>query len=139
MKRRTFLNGVLKGSAFSIGLPVFEAMLGINGEAFADGTDIPTRFGIWFWGNGVRPEKWTPTTTGEHWIPNEETLPLLSHQAYLSIVSGCEIKTATHPHHSGMAGILKSISENNMFFRVCAGAAADHIAKNAIRTASDRT
>jgi hypothetical protein len=106
MKRRTFLNGMLKGSAVSIGLPVFEAMLGINGEAFADGTETPTRFGVWFWGNGVRPEKWTPTTTGEYWIPNEETLPLLSHQAYLSIVSGCEIKTATHPHHSGMTGIF---------------------------------
>ena len=106
MKRRSFLKGVFRGTTVAVGLPLFEAMLDFNGEALADGTDLPTRFGIWFWGNGVRPELWVPTTTGTNWIANTETEPLLIHRPYLSVVSGCDIKTDTHPHHSGMAGIF---------------------------------
>lgn len=106
LDRRTVLRGLLGGTALSIALPPLEAMLGVNGDAWADGTDLPTRFGIWFWGNGVRSDKWVPTTTGTGWTPNEETAPLLEVRDHLSVVSGCEIKTATHPHHSGMTGIF---------------------------------
>ena len=106
MKRRSFLNGCFRGSAVAIGLPMLEIMLDGHGESLADGTELPTRFGIWFWGNGVRPEHWTPVTTGGNWTPNTETEPLIPHKSYVSVVSGCTIKTATHPHHSGMAGIF---------------------------------
>jgi hypothetical protein len=106
LDRRTVLRGLLGGTALSVALPPLEAMLGVNGDAWADGTDLPTRFGIWFWGNGVRSDKWVPLTTGAGWTPNEETAPLLEVRDHLSVVSGCEIKTATHPHHSGMTGIF---------------------------------
>jgi hypothetical protein len=81
-------------------------MLNFNGNAFADGTPLPNRFGVWFWGNGVRPEKWVPTTTGTNWMSTEELAPLEALRSYVSVVSGCEIKTGTHPHHSGMTGIM---------------------------------
>ncbi len=106
LHRRAVLRGILGGAAMSLALPPLEAMLGVNGDAWADGTDLPTRFGIWFWGNGVRTSQWVPTTTGAGWTPNSETAPLLDVRDYVSIVSGCEIKTATHAHHSGMTGIF---------------------------------
>ena len=62
LDRRTVLRGMLRGAAISVALPPLEAMLGTSGVALADGTELPTRFGLWFWG-GVRPEKWTPSGT----------------------------------------------------------------------------
>ena len=106
MKRRSFLRGAFQGSSVVLGLPLLDATLNCNGTAFADGVELPTRFGIWFWGNGVRSNVWTPTSTGSNWEPNIETEPLRTLRPYLSVASGYDIKTATHPHHSGMSGIF---------------------------------
>ncbi len=104
--RRGFLRGVLGGSAIALGLPVLDVFLGDNGVAWADGEALPTRFGVWFWGNGVRPEYWNPTGTGQNWTPSQELAPLAGVKDYVSVVSGCHIKTGTHPHHAGMTGIM---------------------------------
>lgn len=106
LNRRALLRGTLAGSTVMVGLPLLDIMLDGHGEALADGTEIPTRFGVWFWGNGVRPEYWVPTSTGSNWTPNVETEPLLAVRDYVSVASGCQIKSATHPHHSGMSGIM---------------------------------
>jgi len=106
MDRRTLLRGLLAGTAVSIALPPLEAMMNINGTAFADGDAFPDRFGLWFWGNGVKPDRWVPSTQGSNWEPRSETEPLRDLRPWVSVVSGCEIKTATHPHHSGMTGVL---------------------------------
>ncbi len=106
ISRRLFLRGLFGGAACAVALPSLDLMLGPNGQAFADGEPLPTRFGVWFWGNGVRPERWRPSGTGANWSPSEELAPLSAHRDYLSIVTGCEIKTGTHPHHSGMTGIM---------------------------------
>lgn len=106
MSRRTLLRGMLRGTAVAVALPPLEAMLGPHGGALADGTALPTRFGIWFWGNGVRPEHWVPSGTGTGWSPSEELAPLSTLRDYVSPITGCEIKTATHAHHSGMTGIF---------------------------------
>lgn len=104
--RRTFLRGVLGGAAISVALPPLEAMFDTHGTALADGHAIPTRFGLWFWGNGVRPEQWVPSGTGTAWTPSAELAPLGELRDYVSPVTGLEVKTATHPHHSGMTGVL---------------------------------
>lgn len=106
LDRRALLRGLLRGAAVSVALPPLEAMLGVNGDALADGTALPTRFGVWFFGNGVRLEKWVPGNTGAGWTPSEELAPLAAHRDAISVVSGMDIKTASHAHHSGMAGIL---------------------------------
>ena len=106
MKRRTFLRGLLAGSTVSVGLPLFEYLLSSSGEALADGSAIPDRFGLWFWGNGVKPDRWVPSTVGANWTPSEELAGLADLVPYVSLVTGTEVKTATHPHHSGMSGIL---------------------------------
>ena len=104
LNRRTFLRGALGGAAVSIGLPALDVMR----SAHANTTPLK-RFGIWFWGNGVRRAHWTPMGTGEGWTPRSEMAPLVADPAlkpYLSPITGMEIKTATHPHHSGMTGIM---------------------------------
>jgi len=106
LSRRAALRGLLRGAAVAVALPPLEIMLNAGGTALADGTALPTRFGLWFWGNGVRPGQWTPTTTGAGWTPNSETAPLIGVRDYVSVASGCTIKTATHPHHSGMSGVF---------------------------------
>ncbi len=106
LDRRTFLRGTLVGGAtIAMGLPLLDAMIDDGGTALAGGGELPTRFGLWFWGNGMRPERWTPGG-GAGWTPSEELAPLAGVKPWVSVVTGCEIKTATHPHHSGMSGIL---------------------------------
>ena len=108
LSRRTLLRGLLGGSALTVGLPALEAMFDGNGERLAHGAAIPQRFGVWFWGNGVRRAHWIPDGTGANWTPRAELAPLVAAgvKEYVSPISGLEIKTATHPHHSGMTGIM---------------------------------
>lgn len=105
LTRRTFLRGALGGAGIAIAVPPLEAMFRSNGHVYADGT-IPTRFGVWFWGNGVRRAHWVPQGIGSDWVAGAELAPLEGVRPWMHVLSGMEIKTATHPHHSGMAGIL---------------------------------
>ncbi len=97
--RRTFL----RGGAFAVGLPLLEAMGPI---ARAAPPVSPDRFGLWFWGNGVRLDQWLPTGTGPGWSPGAALAPLADLLPYVSPITGCEIKTGTYPHHSGITGVL---------------------------------
>jgi hypothetical protein len=96
------------GSAIaSIALPTLDAMLNGNGTAYADGTVIPKRLGIFFWGNGMKIDRWTPTGTGTAWTPSSELMPLAPYQDYVSVVTGMQIKTGNpRGHHAGTVGIL---------------------------------
>lgn len=105
LSRRAVLRGAVAGGVATVGLPLLECMLDTNGEALAGGDPLPTRFGLWFWGNGVKPDRWVPSTTGTSWTPSDELAALADLVPYVSVISGCEIKTASHPHHSGMTGI----------------------------------
>ncbi len=51
--RRSLLKGVLGGATVSMGLPLLNLFLNDNGNAYADGSAIPTRFGTYFWGSGA--------------------------------------------------------------------------------------
>jgi len=104
--RRTLLRGALGAFGASIALPPLEALLNPHGDAYADGHELPTPFGLWFWGNGVRPELWVPQGEGPAWVASEELAPLEAHRAQLSVISGCTIHTGTHAHHAGMTGVM---------------------------------
>lgn len=106
LDRRTVLRGLLAGAAVSVALPPLELLLNGNGNAYADGSELPDRFGLWFWGNGVRPEHWIPSATGAAFPLSDALAPLAPVRDAFSIVTGLEIRTATHPHHSGMTGML---------------------------------
>lgn len=107
LDRRTVLRGLLAtGAAVTVPLPALDVFCNANGTAWATGAAFPDRFGVWFWGGGIKPDRWTPPTTGAGWTPSSELAPLARHVDVVSVVTGCEIKTATHPHHSGMTGVL---------------------------------
>jgi hypothetical protein len=107
LNRRRLLKGVLGGLAVSVALPPLEAMFNVHGTAYADGTGIAKRLGVFFWGNGVKLDRWTPPDTGANWTPSLELAPLMSIKDYVSVVSGMKISTGNERgHHAGTVGIL---------------------------------
>src|SRR5260370_29518629 len=107
ISRRTVLRGMIAGTAVSFGLPPLEAMFNANGTAYAAGGALPRRMGVFFWGNGVKLDRWTPVDTGPTWTPNVENAPLIPVKDYVSIVSGMSVKTGNEQgHHAGAVGIL---------------------------------
>jgi hypothetical protein len=110
LERRTFLKGILGGAAVSIGVPALDAMFDGNGTRLAFGQAIPKRFGIWFFGNGIRRAHWIPDQAGPTWVAKEEMAPLATAELrpYVTPVTGMVMMADpnNHPHHSGMAGIF---------------------------------
>jgi hypothetical protein len=110
LKRRAFLRGVAYGVPVAVGLPILEHFLGENGDAFADGTELPRRFGVFFWGNGrgIDATRWNPAQTGTTWDLSPQLTPLADYKQYLNVVSGLKVKIANSPqgHHRGSVGIL---------------------------------
>src|SRR3954471_24119351 len=65
LSRRHALKGIVSGVGVSLWLPVLDVMCNDSGTAFAQGTALPTTFGIFYWGNGVHTADWTPSGTGD--------------------------------------------------------------------------
>jgi hypothetical protein len=109
LSRRTMLRGAAMGAAGALALPTLDIMLNNHGTAFAQGEPLPKRFGVFFWGNGVRLSLWNPSSTGAGYALTEELAPLESVKDYVSVVSGMEIKTGNERgHHAGCVGILSA-------------------------------
>jgi len=107
MNRRAFLRGVMSGAAVSVALPFFEASMNATGTALAQDGLFPKRFGMFFWGNGVLPDKWIPTTTGREYLLSEQLQPLASIKDVMTVVTGAEVRVPNlEPHFSGAAGFL---------------------------------
>lgn len=107
LTRRTLLKGLLGGAAVTVALPPLEALLDSTGTAWADGSALPLRFGLFFWGNGVVPARWVPTGTGTEWTLSEQLAPLAGVKSEITVVSGMKVQTANvSPHGSGPAGML---------------------------------
>jgi len=112
LDRRTVLRGLLGGAAVTVALPPLEAMLNVNGTAFADGTALPRRFVLYFWANGMIPDEFTPIGVGEGdaWQLSPELAPLADVKSKLSVVTGMQVKVPNRiPHWSGAAGLLTGI------------------------------
>jgi Protein of unknown function (DUF1552) len=139
--RRTVLRGLVGGAAIGIGLPPLEAMFNGNGTAYAQGAPIPKRLGVFFWGNGVKLDRWTPANTGTAWTPSLELAPLMPVKDYVNVVSGMAIKTGNERgHHAGTVGILSGapmISEphpNSAYASTFSAPSIDQVAANVIGT-----
>lgn len=104
LKRRTFLRGV--GGAM-LALPVLEAMLDRHGTALAQGRALPKRFGVFFWGNGVRLDRWNPSATGPNYPLSPELQPLAPVRDYVNVISNFKVRAAgPRGHHDGVSGML---------------------------------
>jgi hypothetical protein len=109
LHRRTLLRGLLGGAVVTIGLPPLERFMNGNGTAYAEAADegFPKRFGLFFWGNGNLPERWTPTGDGKEWTLSDQLQPLATLKSKISVVSGTRLGVPnTVPHGAGAAGIL---------------------------------
>lgn len=112
LSRRAVLRGVARGSLVAVSLPPLQAMFNAGGTAYACDGVLPVRFGLWFWGNGNRPDRWIPGSTGDGdaWALSEQLAPLAAHKAKLCVPTGLDCKLDnTSPHGSGLAGILTAV------------------------------
>lgn len=106
--RRTFLRGLAGASSIAVGLPILEAMLDRHGEALADGSPLPLRFGVWFWGNGTQPGAWAPAAQGAGWEASGLLAGLAPVKEHVTVVSGGNLPVlkVRNPHVEGSVGIL---------------------------------
>ncbi len=140
LDRRTLLRGAIGGATATLALPTLEAMLGRHGEAFADGEPIPKRLGVWFWGNGVRLDRWNPAQTGANWQLSSELAPLENVKSYLNVVSGYRAQAGygRRGHHDGCAAVLSGIpfielpSPNSPYSSKFGGPSIDQVAADRI-------
>lgn len=110
LSRRRMLRGMAGGALTAIALPTLEAMLNDHGTAYAqDMATLPKRFGVFFWGNGVRLPRFRPSGTGAGYELSEELAPLSGVKDYMSVVTGMNIKSGNERgHHAGAVGILSA-------------------------------
>jgi hypothetical protein len=108
--RRTMLRGLLAGGvSVAVPLPRLGGMLNESGTAYADGAAMPLRFGVWFFGNGIIPDRWVPRQvgSGDEWQLSEQLAPLTAVKSHLSVLSGFSIKIPNNsPHASAPCAAL---------------------------------
>jgi hypothetical protein len=109
VSRRFALRGALGGIGVAMWLPVLDAMCNNNGTAFAAGEALPTSFGIWFWGNGIHTDVWTPTVndTDTAWQLPESLKDFADVQDAMTLVTGLDMLSAEFKGHGwGVAYVL---------------------------------
>ncbi|MDG2305639.1 MAG: DUF1552 domain-containing protein [Candidatus Binatia bacterium] len=109
ISRRTVLRGMASGGAVAIGLPLFDYFLNDNGTALAQGGLLPVRFGTWFWGCGINPDRWIPSSEGAEYDIAPELAALADVKSQVSVLSGFNTildGRANWPHSTGVAAML---------------------------------
>lgn len=121
--RRHLLRGLSTAGAVAVGLPILDVMLNDHGTALAAGSALPVRVGVWFWGNGLRPEHFFPAGIREEvraagnpgevlpWDPagKQHTQPLADRglSEYVSLVTGTAVRAfPEQAHHEGKNAVL---------------------------------
>lgn len=107
-QRRTLLKGFLGGALVTVGLPPLELFMNTHGTAYAEGAGgFPQRFGLFFWGNGMNPDRWVPQGEGADWSLSEQLAPLAGVKDMVTVVSGMRVLVPNiEPHHATACGIL---------------------------------
>ena len=121
--RRSFLRGAsVCGAAVRIGLPPLEAMFNSAGTSYAAGvpgragdTPIPTRFVLWFNGNGIPERYWIPEETGANYALTPCLTPLAPFRRHIHVLSGLDNPAARKPgpgndHHRSMSALVSGTS-----------------------------
>jgi hypothetical protein len=118
INRRSLLKGMLGSATISMGLPMLNLFLNENGNAYADGSTIPTRFGTYFWGLGLTDTpaggtRWVPQKTGFDYEITPELQAIAALKNKVSVFSGFRAIPDTRPnlvHWSGHASILSGVA-----------------------------
>jgi len=110
-RRGFLLRGVLGGGAVTLGLPLLDAFLNDNGTAFAatlGGGRLPVRFGTWFWGCGMIPDRWQPKTVGADYDLPPQLAPIAKVKQHVSVLTGFDVLLdgkGNLPHLSGNTAV----------------------------------
>jgi hypothetical protein len=110
ISRRTFLRGAMGGAAISVGLPLLDCFLDGNGEALADGGALPVRFGTWFWGCGMNPDRWIPAAEGPDYELSPELQALAPVRQHVNVISGLNTILDGRPNYPHQTGILANVT-----------------------------
>src|SRR5579872_2862949 len=121
--RRRFLRGLsLTGAVVRVGLPPLAAMLNSHGTAYAAAatgkiseTPIPSRFVLWFNGNGIPERYWIPEEVGANFPMTPCLTPLAPLRNHIHVISGLDNPAARKPgpgndHHRSMSGLVSGTS-----------------------------
>jgi hypothetical protein len=109
VSRRFALRGALGGIGVAMWMPVLDAMCNNNGDAFAAGDALPTSFGVWFWGNGIHKDQWTPKAAGngDAWALPTALTDFADVKDSMTLVTGMDMMDAQFKGHGwGMAYVL---------------------------------
>jgi hypothetical protein len=106
LTRRTVLRGIGGGLAAAVALPLLDIFLDGNGTALADGSPIPIRFGTWFWGCGMNPQRWVPASEGENYPLPVELDALTSVREHVSVLSGFSTVLDGRPNLPHWTGVM---------------------------------
>ncbi len=104
VSRRRVLKGILNGTAVNVALPLLNLFLNGNGNALANGEQIPLRFGTWIWGLGMNDVIFTPKKTGANFDLPEEIAALAPVQKHLNLFTRFNTFKDAAPlmcHHTG--------------------------------------
>lgn len=107
--RRMALRGMLGGTALTVGLPLLDCFLNTNGTALASGEQIPVRFGTWFWGCGVNPQRWVPNRTGANYDLPAELKYIAPFKEQINVLSGFDVRldgVTNEPHVTGNFALI---------------------------------
>jgi hypothetical protein len=108
--RRRVLQGMIRGTVVSVGLPFLDCFLNSQGTALAaTGRALPAVFGTWCWGLGFDPGRWEPRSIGKITELGPETAPLDRFKNNLNFYSGMKVHFAGHPampHFTGNMAML---------------------------------
>ena len=114
VSRRFALRGALGGVGVAMWLPMLEAMFNNNGTAFAAGGPLPTSFGIWFWGNGVHKDLWTPTGSGASWTLPQNLAAFESVKDSMTYVTGLDMMDGIFKGHGWGVVYVLAGGDGNM-------------------------
>jgi len=118
LSRRRFLRGVsATGAMVRIGLPPLAVMFNSHGTGYAAETaktapkTIPSRFVLWFNGNGIPERYWIPAETGAGYKLTPCLSPLAPFRDDIHVLSGLDNPAARMPgpgndHHRSMSGLV---------------------------------
>ncbi len=114
LPRRMFLRGLTGGI---VGLPPLAAMFNANGTAYAAEPAVarPTRFVLWFNGNGIPEKYWIPRETGPDFTLTPCLAPLAPFRDDIHVVTGLDNPAARLPgpgndHHRSMSALMSGSS-----------------------------
>ncbi len=147
LSRRTFLRGAFAGGAVTLGLPLFDAMRDSSG-AVAGTNSLPSRFVVFFWGNGNIPGEWAPANTGPGWEPTPLLRGIADYRDKVHVISGTSLPVLgqLNPHVEGAVGILSGTnairapgSGNSWDFMTVGGPSIDELAADIVGPTSHRS